>query len=85
LSKWGKREGAKTKVGKFLGVLHKVIILVLPGPNHSHSPKPLSSKLMSGGPFKSTIVRTEQNSYINDDLIRKYPPSKEKEVINYQV
>jgi hypothetical protein len=25
LSKWGKREGAKTKVGRFLGVLHKVM------------------------------------------------------------
>jgi hypothetical protein len=30
-------------------------ILVLPGPSHSHSPRPLSTKLLSGGPFKSTI------------------------------
>ncbi len=47
---------------------------VLPGPSHSHSLRPLSTKLLSGRPFKSTIVRTERNSYIE-----KPPKKKQRE------
>ncbi len=46
---------------------------VLPGPSHSHSPRPLSTKLLSGGPFNGKdcwmvrieMVRTERNCIID--------------------
>ncbi len=58
LSEWGKREGAKTKVGRFLGVLHKVI--AHGPPKWFGTPRPQPLPLSQAPVHKVTEWRTIQ-------------------------